>query len=72
MSAQIMLTAWGRLHRRGLVADPQPPSTRLTQFRRGGSETVPHLDRQIVETEIRVDERPPLATMARGRTVPVS
>jgi glucosyl-3-phosphoglycerate synthase len=65
MSAQIMVTAWSRLHRRGMVADPLPPSTLLTQFRRGGAEALPNLDREIVVSDIGVDERPPLSTVAR-------
>jgi glucosyl-3-phosphoglycerate synthase len=64
MSAQIMVTAWSRLHRRGLVATAQPPSTLLTQFRRGGTDTVAHLDREIVLSEVTVAERPPLNTVA--------
>ena len=47
MSAQIMVTAWARLHRRGLVAEPTPPNTVLTQFRRGGQDVLPNLDREI-------------------------
>jgi glucosyl-3-phosphoglycerate synthase len=65
MSAQIMVTAWSRLHRRGLVTDPQPPSTLLTQFRRGGPDTLPHLEREIAVTDAAVDERPPLAFTLR-------
>jgi glucosyl-3-phosphoglycerate synthase len=65
MAAQIMLTAWGRLHRRGLVTDALPPATVLTQFRRGGQEALPKLERQITVTEVTVAERPPLATVAR-------
>ena len=62
MSAQIMVTAWGRLHRAGLAATPLPPSTMLTQFRRGGR-ALPGLDREIVVNDVSVDERPPLATV---------
>ena len=65
MSAQIMVTAWSRLHRRGLVTEALPPSTLLTQFRRGGSEHLPNLDREIVVSDIGVQERPPLASLAR-------
>ena len=61
MSAQIMVTAWSRLHRRGLVSDPRPPSTLLTQFRRGGTDALPNLDREITVSEVGIDERPPLA-----------
>jgi glucosyl-3-phosphoglycerate synthase len=65
MSAQIMVTAWSRLHRRGLVTDALPPSTLLTQFRRGGADALPHLDREIVVHDAAVDERPPLASVRR-------
>jgi glucosyl-3-phosphoglycerate synthase len=67
MSAQIMVTAWSRLHRRGLVNDPLPPSTLLTQFRRGGQDALPNLDREIAVTDTAVEERPPLATVPRSR-----
>jgi glucosyl-3-phosphoglycerate synthase len=67
MSAQIMVTAWSRLHRRGLVHDPLPPSTLLTQFRRGGQDALPNLDREIAVTDTAVDERPPLVSVP-GRT----
>ncbi|AGL18663.1 glucosyl-3-phosphoglycerate synthase [Actinoplanes sp. N902-109] len=69
MSAQIMVTAWSRLHRRGLVSEPLPPATLLTQFRRGGDNALPHLDREIVVTDTVVTERPPLASLA---TVPAA
>jgi glucosyl-3-phosphoglycerate synthase len=73
MSAQIMVAAWSRLHRRGLVTDPRPPSTVLTQFRRGGgADKLPHLDREIALTDVAVGERPPLATMARPFAVPAA
>ncbi|MGX6600679.1 glucosyl-3-phosphoglycerate synthase [Micromonosporaceae bacterium Da 78-11] len=65
MSAQILTTAWSRLHRRGLVTEAKPPSSLLTQFRRGGADALPNLDREIVVTDIGVDERPPLASLAR-------
>jgi glucosyl-3-phosphoglycerate synthase len=68
MSAQILVTAWSRLHRAGLAGTPTPPSTMLTQFRRGGDHTLPALDREIVVTDTGVDERPPLVTLRR--TVP--
>jgi len=72
MSAQIMVTAWSRLHRRGLVADPLPPSTLLTQFRRGGAGDLPHLDREIVVHDAAVDERPALVTVSRPSAAPTS
>ena len=67
MSAQIMVTAWSRLHRRGLVTEATPPSTLLTQFRRGGSDPLQNLDRQVVVHDTGVAERPPLASMNRQR-----
>jgi len=71
MSAQIMVTAWSRLYRRGLVTERRPPATLLTQFRRGGTEALPNLDREIVVYDADVDERPPLATLVRtARVVP--
>jgi glucosyl-3-phosphoglycerate synthase len=60
MSAQIMLTAWSRLHRQGQVSSATPPATLLTQFRRGGTETLPNLEREIVVSDVSVQERPPL------------
>jgi glucosyl-3-phosphoglycerate synthase len=65
MSAQIMVTAWSRLHRQGLVTEPLPPSTLLTQFRRGGGNALPNLEREVAVTDIRVDERPPLGSVRR-------
>jgi glucosyl-3-phosphoglycerate synthase len=65
MSAQILYTAWSRLHRRGLVAEPVPPAAALTQFRRGGDQALPNLDREIEVSDVSVAERPPLATVAR-------
>ena len=63
MSAQIMLTAWSRLQRRGWAAPGTAPTALLTQFRRGGSETLPNLDREIVVNDVSVQERPPLAQL---------
>ncbi|WP_433825372.1 glucosyl-3-phosphoglycerate synthase [Actinoplanes sp. CA-015351] len=63
MAAQIMVTAWSRMHRRGLATSPVPPSTLLTQFRRGGDDALPNLDRQIAITETGVTERPPLISL---------
>jgi glucosyl-3-phosphoglycerate synthase len=70
MSAQIMVTAWSRLHRRGLVTEALPPSTLLTQFRRGGPGNLPHLDREIIVHDAAVDERPPLASVRRPFAAP--
>jgi glucosyl-3-phosphoglycerate synthase len=67
MSAQIMLTVWSRLHRRGLVTEPEPPSSLLVQFRRGGAaDVLPNLGREITVHDIGVAERPPLAELARN------
>lgn len=63
MSAQIMHTAWTRLQRRGWAAPGTSPGTILTQFRRGGSEALPNLDREIVVNDVSVQERPPLAEL---------
>ncbi|MFI6763133.1 glucosyl-3-phosphoglycerate synthase [Micromonospora sp. NPDC050417] len=76
MSAQIMLTAWSRLHRQGQVASKTPPATLLTQFRRGGAGTLPNLEREIVVSDVSVQERPPLIqlrdVMGRWRREAVS
>jgi glucosyl-3-phosphoglycerate synthase len=63
MSAQIMVTAWSRLHRSGLATTERPPSTVLTQFRRGGRDALPNLEREIAVTDAAVAERPPLARL---------
>jgi len=60
MSAQIILTAWSRLHRRGLVTAATPPASMLTQFRRGSAEALPNLEREVVVSDVSVHERPPL------------
>jgi glucosyl-3-phosphoglycerate synthase len=72
MSAQIIVTAWRRLHRRGLVTEPLPPTTVLTQFSRGGTDRPPYLDRQVAVADVGVDERPPLATAPRPAEVPAA
>ncbi|WP_372444287.1 glucosyl-3-phosphoglycerate synthase [Micromonospora qiuiae] len=63
MSAQIMLTVWSRLQRRGWANPELLPTALLTQFRRGGSEALPNLDREIVVSDVSVAERPPLAEL---------
>ncbi|MER7894056.1 glucosyl-3-phosphoglycerate synthase [Micromonospora sp. NPDC094482] len=63
MSAQIMLTAWSRLQRRGWAAPGTVPTSLLTQFRRGGSEALPNLEREIVVSDVSIEERPPLAEL---------
>ncbi|WP_203703864.1 glucosyl-3-phosphoglycerate synthase [Asanoa iriomotensis] len=64
MAAQIMQTVWVRLQRQGWVTADSEPSTMLTQFRRGGTDALPNLDREIVVTDVSVQERPPLREMA--------
>ncbi|MGK5440896.1 glucosyl-3-phosphoglycerate synthase [Micromonospora sp. URMC 105] len=63
MSAQIMHTAWSRLQRRGWASPGTMPATALTQFRRGGTDALPNLDREIVVSDVSVEERPPLAQL---------
>ncbi|WP_307869101.1 glucosyl-3-phosphoglycerate synthase [Micromonospora sp. C95] len=63
MSAQIMLTAWSRLQQRGWANPEVLPTALLTQFRRGGSDALPNLDREIVVNDVAVAERPPLAQL---------
>ncbi|WP_341715976.1 glucosyl-3-phosphoglycerate synthase [Micromonospora sp. FIMYZ51] len=63
MSAQIMLTVWSRLQRRGWANPELLPTPLLTQFRRGGSDALPNLDREIVVSDVSVAERPPLAEL---------
>jgi glucosyl-3-phosphoglycerate synthase len=63
MSAQIMLTAWSRMRRRGWVSGEATPSGTITQFRRGGGEVLPNLEREIVVSDVSVQERPPLVGM---------
>ncbi|TYB97155.1 glucosyl-3-phosphoglycerate synthase [Micromonospora sp. WP24] len=63
MSAQILLTVWSRLQRRGWAAPGVDPTPLLTQFRRGGSEGLPNLEREIVVSDVSVQERPPLAEL---------
>ena len=67
MSAQIMVTAWSRLYRRGMVTEPAPPASLLVQFRRGGEDVLPHLNREITVHDVGVGERPPLRSMSRNR-----
>ncbi|SBT41638.1 glucosyl-3-phosphoglycerate synthase [Micromonospora narathiwatensis] len=63
MSAQILLTTWARLQRRGSASPDAVPAALLTQFRRGGSNALPNLDREIVVSDVSIEERPPLAQL---------
>ncbi|MFY1632019.1 glucosyl-3-phosphoglycerate synthase [Solwaraspora sp. WMMB335] len=60
MSAQILLTVWSRLYRKGWVIAERPPGGLLTQFRRGDADALSNLDREIVVSDVSVQERPPL------------
>jgi glucosyl-3-phosphoglycerate synthase len=70
MAAQIQLTAWSRLARQGRADASIPLPNVLTQFRRGGEQPLPNLGREIVISDIGIDERPPLITAGLPRPVP--
>jgi glucosyl-3-phosphoglycerate synthase len=70
MSAQILLTAWSRLARQGRADVATPLPSLLTQFRRGGDQPLPNLGREIVVSDVGIDERPPLVTAGLPRPVP--
>ena len=70
MAAQIQLTAWSRLVRQGRADGSDPLPTEMTQFRRGGDHPLPSLGREIVVSDVSVDERPPLASVDRFRLAP--
>jgi len=59
MSAQIQLAASTRLERQGVLTRV-PETTTLVQFRRPSVPGPGGLDREVVETDVAVDERPPL------------
>jgi hypothetical protein len=69
MAAQILLTAWSRLARQGRADATTPLPSVLTQFRRGGEQPLPNLGREIVVSDIGIDERPPLITVDLPRPV---
>ncbi|HEX6967374.1 MAG TPA: glucosyl-3-phosphoglycerate synthase [Micromonosporaceae bacterium] len=60
MSAQIVLTAWSRLQRRGWATSAVSPATLLTQFRRHRTDG---RERETVVNDVSVHERPPLAQL---------
>jgi glucosyl-3-phosphoglycerate synthase len=62
MAAQILLTVWSRLVRQGRADASIPLPSVLTQFRRGGEQPLPNLGREIVISDIGIDERPPLTS----------
>ena len=59
MSAQIQLAASARLARQGILTRV-PETTTLVQFRRPSTPGPTGLDREVVETDVAVEERPPL------------
>jgi glucosyl-3-phosphoglycerate synthase len=61
MAAQIQLTAWSRLARQGRADGRDALPATMTQFRRGGDHPLPSLGRDIVISDVSIDERPPLA-----------
>jgi glucosyl-3-phosphoglycerate synthase len=63
MAAQIQLTAWSRLVGQGRADASTPLPSMLTQFRRGGEQPLPNLGREIVVSDVGIDERPPLITV---------
>ena len=69
MAAQILLTAWSRLVRQGRADASTPLPSLMTQFRRGGQQPLPNLGREIVVSDVRIDERPPLITVGRPQSV---
>ena len=63
----VVATQTTELRRRGLVTEPEPPSSLLVQFRRGGAaDVLPNLGREITVHDIGVAERPPLSQLARN------
>lgn len=68
MSAQIQLAASARLARQGVLVR-SPETTTLLQFRRPSVPGVGGLDREIVETDIAVGDRPPLREVLARRPV---
>jgi glucosyl-3-phosphoglycerate synthase len=61
MAGQVMLTAWERLDRLGRVIGCSPPSTPLTQFRRGPDGLIPQT------TETAAADRPPMVEVPQYR-----
>jgi glucosyl-3-phosphoglycerate synthase len=70
MSAQIQLAASTRLARQGVLTR-LPEATTLVQFRRPSVPGPGGLDREVVETDVAVEERPPLREV-RVRSQPVA
>jgi glucosyl-3-phosphoglycerate synthase len=70
MAAQILTAAWSRLARQGRADATTPLPSVLTQFRRGGEQPLPNLGREIVVSDVGIDERPPLVTVDRPQLTP--
>ena len=70
MAAQILTAAWSRLAREGRADASTPLPSVLTQFRRGGERPLPHLGREIIVSDVGIDERPPLVTVDSPRLAP--
>jgi glucosyl-3-phosphoglycerate synthase len=65
MAGQIMLTVLARLESQGIVSLAAPPATLLAQFR--CRDDIVGLGRDVVVTDIAVQERPPLADLLAAR-----
>jgi len=70
MAAQIQLTAWSRLVRQARADGTIPLPSTLVQFRREGEQRLPNLEREIVVSDIGIDERPPLITVDLRQSAP--
>jgi glucosyl-3-phosphoglycerate synthase len=70
MAMQIQLTAWSRLVRQGRADGTVPLPSTLIQFRRGGKQPLPSLEREIVVSDVGIDERPPLTTVDLPQPAP--
>jgi glucosyl-3-phosphoglycerate synthase len=70
MATQIQLTAWSRLVRQGRADGTVPLPSTLIQFRRGGKQPLPSLEREIVLSDVGIDERPPLITVDLPQPAP--
>jgi glucosyl-3-phosphoglycerate synthase len=61
MAGQILLTAWSRLERHGLIVASEQPGAALTQFSRDGESFGPRVH------DVAVTERPPMAEIPEYR-----
>ncbi|MBB3665793.1 glucosyl-3-phosphoglycerate synthase [Prauserella sediminis] len=65
MSAQIILTMLDRLTRHGRLSMPVPPATLLAQFQRSVTGPGSGVERDLVLTDLTLEERDPLAAVTR-------